>query len=661
MRAPVTQENKRRIALGFAIIVLVLFLIVFKLAVIQIVKSEEYTELAITQQTKDSVIEPRRGIIYDRNGKELATTSDCYTLWVRPVEIGENYKPDKIKEMTEKISDIAGIDKEELFKILTGEEHYISVAKYLSREQANEIWELKYNGIELLEAKKRNYPKKNFASQLLGSVMDENVGRTGIELQYDRYLKGVAGRWVKNTDLSGDELVGGTESYFAAENGMNVVLNIDEGIQFFAEKAIKKAKKKTGAERIMCLIMDPQTGAVLASAATNGFDPNEPYKVPKEDRKKYEKMSVEEKNAYLSAMWKNPLVSDTYEPGSTFKLITASSAIEEKAINLNEHFYCSGSFRVEDYVLHCWSKVAHGSQNIRQALGNSCNPALAAVAKKLGKRNFYKYIKLYGITDKTGIDYPGESNSIVQNVDNIHAVELANIGFGQGISVTPIQLLTAVNAIGNGGKLMQPQYVKGLANDDMEMVKTFEPVVVRKVISQKTAKEMRDIMEYVVEKGGGVGARIQGYKIGGKTGTANKVLNGKYVDDYYSSFLGMAPIDDPKISILLIVDSPKNAFYGSVVAAPVAKEILQNVLRYLNINPDNTVKSTKLTKTLVKVPDVTGMKFSQAEKVLKDKGLKIRRERGVSKKEDFVIKDQYPKGNSSVVAKSEVYVYKTGR
>lgn len=659
MKAPVTQENKRRIAFGFLIIMVSLFLLVYKTARIQIIRSEEYTEMAITQQTKDSIIEPQRGVIYDRNGKELATTTDCYTLWVRPVDMAESYEPEEMKEIAQKVSEIAKIKEEDLYKILTGKDHYISVAKYLTREQANKIWELKFRGLELLEGKKRNYPKKNFASQLLGSVMDENVGRTGIELQYDRYLKGVSGRWVKNTDLTGEELVGGTESYFAAQNGMNVVLNIDEGIQFFAEKAIKKAKKKTGAKRVMCLIMDPNTGAVLASAATNGFDPNEPYKIPKEDKKRYKKMTPEEKSNYLSNMWRNPIVSDTYEPGSTFKLITASSAIEEKAITLNEHFYCSGSFRVEDYVLHCWSKVAHGSQNIKQALGNSCNPALAAVARKLGKNNFYKYINLYGINERTGIDYPGEANSIVQGIDTIHSVELATIGFGQGISLTPIQLLTAANAIGNGGKLMQPHYVKGLANDKMEMVETFEPVVVRKVISKKTAKEMREIMEYVVESGGGIAAKIPGYRIGGKTGTANKALNGKYVDDYYSSFLGMAPIDDPKVSILLIIDSPKNAFYGSVVAAPVAKEILQNVLRYLNINPEAVAQSTRIKKTMVKVPNLVGKTFEEAEALLNRRGLKIRRERGLSKDENFTILDQYPKKDSLVVENSEVYVYKT--
>lgn len=660
MRAPVTIKHKRRIAIGFFLMSMLLLLLTFRVAWIQVVKGEEYTEKAITQQTSETPIEAKRGTIYDRNGKELATSTTCYTLWVRPSDFTADKKQEEIDGMISKLAEVIDKDEETVRKRVTADQYMVAVAKYLDKETTDEIRKLKYSGLEIAEATKRYYPLGNFASQVLGSVTDDNTGRSGLELQYDDYLSGVAGRWVKNTDISGNELVEGTEKYYAAQDGYNVVSTLDEAVQYYTEKAIAEGMKKTGAKRIMCLVMNPENGEILASAVNPGFNPNNAVEPDdKEELKKYNKMTAKEKNNYLFSMWRNPIVSDTYEPGSTFKLITSSSALEEKVISTNEKFSCNSKVTIAGVTLHCWSSVDHGTQTIKQAIGNSCNPALAKIATKMGKTVFYKYLDLYGITEKTGVDYPGESGSIVQSLSNVGPVELATIGYGQGISVTPIQLLTAVNAIGNGGILYQPRYVKALTDNDGKIIKEFEPVTVRKVLSAKTASEMRDIMEYVVSDGGGGNAKITGYRIGGKTGTANKVENGRYGKNYYSSFVGMAPMDDPKVSILVIVDSPKGSYYGSIVAAPIAKSIFTDVLRYMNISPQYTEEEkAAIEGNYTVVPDVVGKEFSDAAGILGGKELKYSRQASAKGDEDFTVVDQYPKAGTKVKKNSVVYIYK---
>ena len=658
MKAPVTLKHKRRIAIGFCAIAILLIALTFRVAWIQIIDAEEYTEKAILQQTTDTPVEAKRGVIYDRNGKELATSTTCYTLWVWPAQFTAGKTAAEIKEMSAEIAGIVDKDSEKIEAGVTKEQYMVALAKYLDKETADKIRALKYTGLEISAATKRNYPLGSFASHVLGSVNDDNQGRTGLELQYDEYLSGVSGRWVRNHDISGNELVEGREEYHEAKDGLNVVSTLDEAIQHYAEKAIDEGMEKTGAKRIMCLIMEPETGDILASAVTPGFDPNNAT-VPTDEKIAEEYEKAKNKTEVLSKMWRNPIVSDTYEPGSTFKLITASSAIEEKAITTTETFSCNSRITIAGVTLHCWSHRDHGTQTIKEAIGNSCNPVLAKVASKMGKTTFYKYLDLYGITEKTGVDYPGEAGSIVQSLENVGPVELATIGYGQGISVTPIQLLTAVSAIGNDGVLMQPRYVKALTDSDGKVVKDYEPVTVRKVLSSKTASEMRSIMEYVVSEGGGGNAKITGYRIGGKTGTANKVENGKYGENYYSSFIGMAPMDDPKVSILVIVDSPKGSYYGSIVAAPIAKSILSDVLRYMNITPEYTEdEKAAMEGNYTVVPDVVGKEFSEAAGIIGGKDLKYSRPKSARDDDNFTVVDQYPKAGTKVKKNSVVYVYK---
>lgn len=658
--AKVTVTNKKRIAFVFFVFMILLIILSFRMAWIQIVKAEEYTEIATDQQTSDIPIEAKRGAILDRNGKELATSATCYTLWVRPSQLRENNTEDEIQKLSEDLSKILDASKKTIKERITRKQALVKVGKYLDKSTADKIRDLEISGLEISEDTKRYYPLGTFASQLLGSVTDDNTGRTGVELQYDQYLSGIAGRWIKNTDLNGDTLSYGVEKYYQAEDGLNVVLTIDEVIQHYVEKAIETSMKKTQALRTMCIVMDPKTGDVLAMATNPGFNPNnatEPF--DKSAQKTFDKMTSAEQVEYLNQMWRNPIVSDTYEPGSTFKLITTSAAIEEGVANKNSKFTCNVTYDVAGTKLHCWSTVPHGTQTLIQAVGNSCNPVQIQLALGLGKDKYYDYLDLFGITEKTGIDYPGETRAIVQNKDLIGPVELATMGYGQGIALTPIQLATAVCAIGNDGVLMQPRLVKELKDSSGKTVKEFETNIVRRVMSSHTAKDMREIMEYVVAKGGGGSAKVLGYKVGGKTGTADKVVNGVYTTDTYSSFIGMAPMDNPKLTVLVVVDSPKGIHFGSVTAAPVAKEIIENTLRYMEISPKYTQEEEKeVNSDYVTVPNVTNEEFSQAAGIVAGKGLKYKVSPEKKNDGDFKVVDQYPKAGTKLKKGGTVYLYR---
>ncbi len=661
--AKISGRNKKRIIVTFGLMCVIILLLAFRLAWIQVVKAEEYSEIATEQQTSDIPLEAKRGSVYDTNGKVLATSATCYTVWVRPSQLKENYKDaQQIKEISSNLAVILDMKAEDVEEKLTKEEALVKVAKYLDKATADKVRDLEITGIEIAENTKRYYPLGNFASQLLGSVNDDNEGRSGIEQQYDEYLSGVAGRWIKNTDVNGNTLSYGSEKYYQAEDGLDVVLTVDEVLQHYAENAIANGMKETKANRIMCLVMDPKTGDILAMATNPGFDPNDPTQpVTVSEIEAFNKMSVKEQTAYLSEMWRNPIVSDTYEPGSTFKLITTSSALEEGVTTPDTEYYCNIGYTVPgtDVTLHCWSTVPHGAETLTQAVGNSCNPVQIQLALKMGKDTYYDYLQMFGITQKTNVDLPAETSALIQDKDAIGPVELSTMAYGQGIAMTPIQLVTAVCAIGNDGVLMQPRVVRELRDADGDTVKTFETKELRKVISSKTADEMKKIMEYVVEEGGGGNAKIAGYRIGGKTGTADKVVDGKYSSDTYSSFIGMAPMEDPQLVVLVVVDSPSGVQFGSATAAPVAKEFLENALPYLGIEPQYTEEEkSEIDSEYVYVPDVTGKSYSDAMGILGGYGLKCEVTPKTNSKKDFTVVDQYPKAGKKIKKGGKVYLYR---
>ena len=658
-RPRITAKNKKRMALTFGLIMLSMSVLMLRMAWIQIVKAEEYTEKAISQQTSDIPLSAKRGDIYDRNGKELATSVNGFSVWVWPKRFGASYKGEKYEEALMRLAAILDQNSDQLKKKIDMDKTLVKISGYVTKADAEKIKKLDLSGIETAEATKRYYPLGNTASYLLGSVSDDNEGRSGIEAELEGYLSGVAGRWVHDIDAVGNTLSYGSKRYYQEQDGFNAVLTIDEVLQGYAERVVKKCDKKWKSKRVMLLAMDPKTGDVLAMAATPGFDPNNAVEpMSKSEKKKFKAMKTKAQSRYLSRMWRNPIVSDLYEPGSTFKLVTTSSALEEGVATLKSKFNDKGSVNVDGTVLHCWNPAGHGKQTLIEAVGNSCNPVQVELVMRMGSDNYYSYLEMFGITEKTGIDLPDETSAIIKDRSELLKVELATMSFGHGIALTPVQLLTAECAIGNDGILMKPRIVSKLTDKDGKTIKEYKAEKVRKVISSKTASEMRKIMEYVVSEGGGGNAKIAGYRIGGKTGTANKAKNGKYTSDTFSSFVGMAPMDDPKIAVLVVNDTPKGAIYGSVVAAPTAKEFLEDALPYMGIDPSySKEEKAAMSSDTVYVPDVVKMSADNASGTINGLGLECEVSPAEDKNKNFGVVAQYPKAGTKVSKGDTVYIY----
>ncbi len=661
----ITAKNKKRVALTYGLILLLMAGLMLRMAWIMIVKGEEYTEKAITQQTSDIPLSAKRGNIYDRNGKELATSVNGYSVWIWPERFNElNDKADEKKkgiydDAVMKIAAILDMNSEQLKRKIDNGGHLVRITSYVTKADAEKLKALEIGGVETAEATKRYYPLGTSAAHLLGSVSEDNEGRTGIEAQFEGYLSGVAGRWVHDIDARGNTLSYGSKRYYQQKNGYSASLTIDEVLQHYAEKAIKKCEEKYKTKKVVLLAMDPKTGDVLAMAQTPTFDPNSATQpLSRTEKKKFSKLSSKKQSAYLSGMWRNSIVSDLYEPGSTFKLVTTSAALEEGVTNLKDKFNDKGSINVEGTILHCWNKAGHGKQTLIEAVGNSCNPVQVELVKRMGADTYYSYLEMFGITEKTGIDLPDEQQAMILNKDQLMLVELATMSFGQGIALTPMQLLAAECAIGNDGVMMRPRIVTKLTDEDGKTVKSFKTEAVRKVISSKTASEMRKVMEYVVAEGGGGNAKIAGYRIGGKTGTANKAEKGRYISDTWSSFVGMAPMDDPKIAVLVMADTPKGAIYGSVVAAPYAKEFLQDALPYMGIDPVYTKEEKKaMSSGVVYVPDVVGMTADNATGRIEGLGLKCEVTPVEDRTRNFGVAAQYPAAGSKLEKGDTVYIY----
>lgn len=658
---------KKRLIIGFTLVCVLMSALFVKVGYIQVVHGAEYSKLAVEQQTKDMPISAKRGSILDRNGEELASSAVCYSVWARPAQVKsgntDEQKEISVNKCVDTLAEILGMDKEEVRTLVTKEQSLVKVAKYLDKETADKVRDADIYGIEIAEDVKRHYPLGDFASQLLGSVTDDNNGLAGIELRYNQYLSGISGRWIKNTDRNGNRLSYGVEKYYQAEDGLNVVLTIDEIIQHYAEKSIDTVQQATDADKVMCLIMDPKTGDILAMAITPGYDPNDPRVPLDENEAAYlDTLTDEEKLEYWNQMWRNPIVSDVYEPGSTSKLLTTAMALEEGVTSLDDRFTCTHSYNVSGTILNCWKSTPHGNQNLVEAVGNSCNPVFIQLAQRIGIQKFYDYLELFGMTERTGIDYPGEAYPIIQNINTAGPVGLATMSYGQGIAVNMVQQLTAICSLGNGGKLMQPRLVKALTDSDGNIVQEFDTVEVRQVVSEKTASEMCLIMESVVSEGGGGTAKIPGYRIGGKTGTANKAAAGGYSEETYSSFVGMAPMDDPQIAILVVVDNPKGTKFGSQTAAPGAKMILEDTLRYLQIMPEYTQEELdQINSKMSVVPDVTNTAFSTAIGILGGASLNYVISPAVTETDnesDFTIVDQYPKAGEKLETGGTVYIYR---
>ncbi|MDR1774412.1 MAG: stage V sporulation protein D [Clostridioides sp.] len=648
--------SKKRIVLFLFIACLIFFLLILRLGYLQLMKGEWLTTKATEQQTREIPIEPKRGTIYDRNMKELAVSVTKYTVWCKPVEVKDK------KETAQKVADIIQEDYDDVFASVSKKNvALVKVKRWIDDEVASKIRDSKISGIWVAEDNQRYYPYGNFAAYVLGHTSDDATGIAGIEMQYDKQLKGSAGKLIISTDASGREIPQGLEQYYEPESGNGLVLTIDETIQQFCENAAQKAYEINNAKRVTIIAMDPKTGDILSMASKPDYDPNQPreaiYPYYQELLKEY---ADKDQINGLFQMWRNPAVNDTYEPGSTFKLLTSSMALSEGVVADGEHFVCTGSVTVGGRKIKCWRHYnPHGSQTFAEAVQNSCNPVFVELAKRIGVATMYKYLDDFGITKKTGIDLPGEATGIIYNQKNVGPVELATMSFGQSLSLTPLQLLTAISSIANDGKIMQPRVVKAYTDNQGNITETVEPKVVKQAITKETANKMLEIAETVIRDGGGKIAYLPGYRMGGKTGTAQKVIDGKYAQGkYICSFVGIAPLEDPKIAMIAIVDEPTGvSAFGSTTAGPIVKEVMANTLEYFGVKPNYQGDEKEFEAKQVTLPDVRGLKIGDAYKVLQEANLKVETDEDIEVSEDEKVEDMFPKPGIKVNEGEAIILY----
>ncbi|CEN76724.1 stage V sporulation protein D (Sporulation-specific penicillin-binding protein) [[Clostridium] sordellii] len=653
----IKRISKKRLVAVLIMACCVFFMLIFRTGYLQIVKGDWLTAKALDQQTRDIPIEPKRGTIYDKNMKELAVSVTKYTIWAKPVEVKDKEKAAKV------ISNLIDEEHEEVLKLLKKKNMaLVKVKRWIDDETAGKIREAKLPGIWVAEDNQRYYPYGNFASYVLGHTSDDATGIAGVEMQYDKHLKGKSGRLIVSTDASGREIPHGMEKYYEPVQGNGLVLTIDEVIQHYTEKAVQKAYELNNAKRVTAIAIDPKTGDVLSMASKPDYDPNNSrtpiYPYYEEELEGY---GDKDKIKGYFSMWRNPAVSDTYEPGSTFKLITSSAALEEGVIKEGEKFNCTGSVMVGGRKIKCWRHYKpHGAQEFKQGVQNSCNPVFVELGSRLGVSKMYDYIEGFGFMDTTKLDLPGEAKGILYNEKNVGPVELATISFGQSISVTPMQLISAIGAIANDGKLMQPRVVKELVDNQGNVTESIKPKVVRQVISEDTSNKMMEIAESVVSEGSGKAAYIPGYRIGGKTGTAQKVIDGKYAQGkYICSFVGIAPCDDPQIVVLAIVDEPTGvSAFGSTTAGPIVKEIMNDSLKYLGVEPKySEEEKQEYEKEKVKVPNIIDLSVEDAIKVLEENKLKPIQDVDTEIKGTAKVVDIFPKPGAEVSVDSGIVIY----
>lgn len=618
-----TNEQKNRLVIALLFTIILFVGLIIRLVQIQIVKGEELKKSALSQWVKGVPIEPKRGIIYDRNGKKLAVSKIIYSLDVHTKEV----KAERREEIAESVSNIIDIEKDDILSILNENKGYRNIKKDITKEEIDQIKELKIGALRVTDEKHRYYPFGNFASHLIGWTDSDNKGLYGIENTYNNYLKGKEGKQVKIADDSGMQLPFDSEKIFDVENGKSIVLTLDEQIQQFAESAVNDAMEKHNAHNITVLVMEPKTGDVLAMVNKPDYDLNFPKKpLNKELEKQWEELPQEEVEQNWFNMWRNYSINDIYEPGSTFKLITAAAALEENAVTPSTPFYCGGYIRdIRGVEIKCASYLnPHRDLNFQRGMDTSCNIVFVNTGRKLGKEKLHKYIKAFGFGNKSGIELNGEEFGLIPNsVEELTDVRLATVSYGHGIAITPIQLINSISAISNGGNLMKPRLVKEILNDKGQVVEEIKPEVIRKVISKSTSDTMLELMETVVSKGVGKNAAVPGYKIGGKTGTASKIIDGSYVDGkYIGSFVGAGPIEDPELVVLAIVDDPEGVYYGGTTAAPIVQEIFEKSFEYLNILPSDEEELEDSNLDFSTIPNLRGMTIKEAGEILKELGLK---------------------------------------
>ncbi|MCI9616826.1 MAG: peptidoglycan glycosyltransferase [Eubacterium sp.] len=545
-------------------------LVVGKLAYLMIFKSEYYTEKALEVQERERKIKAPRGQILDRNGKVIASNKTVCTV---SVIYNQVKNPEKVIDILSKELEL---DKDEVKKKVEKKSVREKVKSNIPKEVGDKIREYNLAGVKVDEDYKRYYPYESLASKVLGFTGADNQGIIGLEVQYEKYLKGVDGMIMTPTDSRGIEMKNALEQRKEPVSGNDLVTSIDVNIQQYAEQIAYNTMEAKQANYVSIIVMNPNNGEILAMVNAPEFDLNNPYTLNYEPD---ENVSGKKKQDLLNKMWRNQCTNDTYEPGSTFKVVTATAALENNVVNLDTQFSCPGFRVVDDRKIRCHKTTGHGSEDFLHGTMNSCNPVFIDVGLKVGVEKFYEQMKKLGLMNKTGIDVPGEAGTIIHQIKNVGNVELATMSFGQSFQITPMQYLVAASAVINGGKLVTPHFAVKSVNSNGEVVEKFQYKEKKGVVSKQTSDTMKYVLEKVISEGTGSKGKVQGYKVGGKTATSQKLPRGS--GKYIASFMGFAPADNPEVIAMAIIDEPKGIYYGGQVAAPVISRLYKNILPYL--------------------------------------------------------------------------------
>lgn len=663
----VKQKLRHRTMILLAIILVIGFgAATCRLAFLQVVKGESLSQKAVEQQLHDTEISAKRGTIYDRTGKVLAQSASVWRVVMAPA----NFKTDEQREYVAKnLSKILDLDYDEVLKETKENSYYVSVKRKIETKERNKILKLqdnlseKYqleNVIQLLDDYKRYYPYNELASSVIGFTGEDDQGLEGLEYQYNKYLSGTSGRLISARNSQGVDMPFAYEQSVDAKDGNNLVLTIDETVQAVVEKYMQQNIITNKVYNRGCAIMmDVTNGEIIAMATVGGYDLNEPYTIADETKQKEIKAITDEKkknkayNEALAEQWRNKAISDTYYPGSVFKIITSAMALEEGVVNADTStFNCTGSMLVGDRLIHCDDWNGHGTQTFEQAIINSCNPAFMQIGAKVGAAKFWEYYQAFGYSELTGIDLPGESDDQFFP-GSMGVVDLAVASFGQGFSITPIQMITAVSAVANGGNLVQPHVVKQIQDSNGNVVQNYDTKIKRKVVSSSVSKTLNTILQHNSEQRGVKCGYVAGYRVAGKTGTSEKLVdsNGDGVEDYIASFLGYAPADNPKYAMLMFFDTPTgDNYYGSVVAAPVFSQIMEEVLPYLEVETEYTDSERENLDAIA--GQYVGLSTEDAQQQISDEGLTP-----VVKGSGSKVIAQMPESNSTVPKGGTVVLY----
>lgn len=652
----------KRILIMAVVIIFLMTTTVARVFYLTIVRGEELSEKAETQQLKDTEITAMRGTIYDSNGNVLAQSASVWNVFIDPLNI-----KDKQRDLiVDEFANLFGYDadeKKEFYDRTTHQNHYELVEKKVEnniKEKLSKFVSKNELGgcIGTEQTTKRYYPYGTLASSVIGFTGADDQGLSGIEAYYDEQLTGTNGRIITAKDAKSNNIANDYETSIAATDGDSIVLTINQTIQYYLEKGLRETMNEYQAKGAYGVVMNCNTGAVLAMSSLPDYDCNEPYKLTySKDKKAIKKLSdktakQEAESAAVQNQWRNFTVSDTYVPGSVFKTFVASAALEENVVNLNTTYNCTGSIQVDKYKMKCHYHPGHGTQTLTQGLENSCNPFFITIGQKLGVHNYFKYFDAFGFTQKTNIDLPGEASPQYYKEDQYGIVELSSASFGQTNSLTPIQVCTGLCAIANGGKLLQPYLVSSIADANGKTVKKTQTKEIRQVISADTSEKVRKMMKSVVDNGTGKNGYVAGYSVGGKTGTSTKLGESKNGegDKYIVSFGAIAPSDDPEIAMLIIVDEPNQDLGGGALCAPIAAQVTQEAMNVLGIEPKyNDSEMKDLSK---QTPNVVGKSLDEAKKMLEENNLNY-----VVVGDDSTVTRQCPSGADTIPNGGTVYLY----